>query len=104
MDYGPLKEKRAYHSRKSLTSEEKLDRIRQSRRARSRRFRAKKKREIGVEAYNKIENERKRKSYIKAADMPLDKLLEFRKKDREKKHRLRQKLKLQKFEREEELK
>ena len=96
MDYGPLKQKRTYHSRKSLTPEERLDRIRQSRRAYQKRFRAKKKREIGIEEYKRIENERRRKSRVKAADLPLDKLLEFRQKDRERKYKLRQKLKIKK--------
>ena len=104
MDYGPLKQKRTYRSRKFFTSEERLDQIRQSRKARQRRFRAKRKRELGIEEYNRIENERRRKSRVKAADLPLAKLLEFRKKDRERKYKLRQKLKLKKLNRADELK
>ena len=96
----PVKQKRAYRSRKSLTPEEKLVLVRKARNEGQRRWRERRKREIGVKAYNEMESARRRKSYVKAADLPLDKLLEWRRKERERKYKLRQKLKLQKQKRE----
>ena len=98
------KKRGPYRPRDSLTPEERLERARLYRNACQKRYRDKRRRELGTEEYNRMQNEMRQKWRVKAADMPLDKLLAFRKKERERKRKVREKLKLQKQKEMEELK
>ena len=87
------KQKKRHSFLKSLTPEERKDHERKLNAKNQRKWRAKKKAELGIDVYHELENSKRRKLYVKSADLPSEQLLVRRKYDRERKYLYRQKLK-----------